>query len=589
MTKAKSKFAKYRGLGKYVGLLRKTKFQLFIAIISGILYGITSGFGIPIMLKFASQTFFDQRNIPTLTVALFATLPILVMALRAGCEILNAYYIGYCGQAILQEIRVMVFDKIQRLPLEFFKKTEPGELITKSLNDTSVLQCTIIEVSQEIIKQPMALAGAISALVYLCWKQSDVVILLIFICAIPAIVVPVKLIGEKVRKKTLALQKDTEGIMTQLAHNLSAVLEVRAFAMEDSEVSKYRSMCNRVMYSVMKTVKYSVMTSPIIEVVAAAGVGIAMAYTYSRGIGADVFIALTGALYFSYDPIKKLARLNGQIKGGMASFERIEDLLNRPEEITDPQNPVEIGTISNISFNGVHFGYDEHCEVLHGVNIDMKRGKTYALVGRSGAGKTTIINLILRFYDVTSGKVTIDGIDVRDIRLRDLRRNISIVPQAPTLINGTIFENILWSAPGSMHSEVIEAAKKAYAHDFIVEFDGGYDTNVGEGGMRLSGGQKQRIALARAFLRNAPILILDEATSALDANGEHAIHKAIEALIVDKTAILISHRFTMMSIVDRVFVIEKGNIVEEGTPQELEQRTNSVYYSLYQKQRGGRT
>jgi subfamily B ATP-binding cassette protein MsbA len=574
------------GVDKYVGLLKKVKLQFFIAIVSGLLYGIASGFGIPVMLKLASQNLFGKSNISIFMLGLFAFLPVLVITFRAICEILNAYYIGYCGQVVLQEIRVMVFDKIQRLSLEFFKKTEPGELITKSLSDTAVLQNAIIEISQEIIKQPMCIIGAVCALVYLCWKQSDVVILLIFIFAIPLIVVPVKLIGEKIRKKTLTLQRDTEKVMTQLAHNLSAVQEVRAFAMEEAEILKYRSTCERVMYSVMKTVKYSVISSPLIEVIAAVGVGIAMAYTYSRGIGADVFIALTGALYFSYDPIKKLARLNNLIKVGLASFGRVESLLNCHETIVDPINPVEVGVISNISFKNVRFGYDKQSEILHGININMERGNTYALVGSSGSGKTTIVNLILRFYDVDSGQVTVDGIDVRDMRLRDLRRNISVVPQTPTLISGTIFENVLWGNPLATRAEVIEAAKKAYAHDFITEFSEGYDTNVGESGMRLSGGQKQRIALARAFLRNAPILIFDEATSALDANSEYAIHEAIKALIVDKTTILISHRFTMMSIVDKVFVIDSGNVIEEGSPEELERQTGSMYHSLYQKQCG---
>jgi subfamily B ATP-binding cassette protein MsbA len=336
----------------------------------------------------------------------------------------------------------------------------------------------------------------------------------------------------------------------------------------------------------MKTVKYSVILSPIIEVIAAVGVGIAMIYTYSHGIGGDIFIALAGALYFSYDPIKKLAKLNNQVKSGMASLERIEVLLRCPEKITDPVKYVEVNTLSNISFHDVHFAYDEGVEVLHGVNIDMTRGYTYALVGSSGAGKSTIMNLILRFYDVSSGNITIDGIDVRDMRLHDLRRNISIVPQSPTLVMGTILDNILWGAPWATYEEIVEAAKKAYAHDFIAEFEDGYDTNVGECGMRLSGGQKQRIAIARAFLRDAPILILDEATSALDANSEHAVHRAIETLIVDKTTILISHRFTMMSFVDKVFVLESGRVIEEGSPEELAQQTDSVYYSLYQKQRG---
>jgi subfamily B ATP-binding cassette protein MsbA len=321
-------------------------------------------------------------------------------------------------------------------------------------------------------------------------------------------------------------------------------------------------------------------------VIAAVDIGIAMAYTYSRGIGADTFIALSGALYFSYDPIKKMARSKNLIKVGLASFGRIESLLNCPEMIMDLVNPTKVGTISNVSFRDMRFGCDEQTEVLRGLNAGMQRGNTYALVGSSGSGKTTITNLILRFHDVNSGQVTIDGINVRNMRLRDLCRNISIVPQSPTLINGTVLDNISWSNPSATRKEIIEAAKKAHAHDLIAIFSEGHDTGVGESGMRLSGGQKQRNALARAFLRNSPILIFDEATSALDSNSEHAVHEAVKALIVDKTTILISHRFTMMSIVDRVFVIDRGSVVEEGSPGELERQTNSMYHSLYRKQCG---
>lgn len=578
-------FSGFQKLKKYLRLLKNTKCELIIALITGVIYGLTSGLGVPLMLKFVSGILFTKEHIQIYIVLLFAFCPLLVILVRAGCEIINAYYIGYCGQSILKEIRVMVFDKIQHLPLDFFKKTEPGEFITRALGDTAVLQSMVIEVSQEIIKQPMAVIGALLALIYLCYQQSNVAVLLIFMSAIPLVVIPVRMIGEKMRKKSLNLQKDSEKIMTQLAHNLSAVQEVRAFMMEETEVQRFREICNKVMFSVMKTVKYSVILSPIIEIIAAGGVGVAMVYTYAHGIGPDVFVAMTGALYFSYDPIKKIARLNNQIKAGMASLERIEELFDQPEVIVDPVKPANVNRLHNIVFKNVSFSYDNECEVLHDINFELNRGNTYAFVGNSGAGKTTVINLILRFYDVSKGSINIDGIDIRDMRVKDLRKNISIVPQFPTLINGTILDNILWSAPWENRDAVVRAAKRAYAHEFISEFEEGYDTFVGESGMRLSGGQKQRIALARAFLRNAPILILDEATSSLDANSEHAVHKAIEDLIVDKTAILISHRFTMMSIVDKVFVLNKGSIVEEGSPGELLREENSLYYS-YQKQQG---
>lgn len=583
---ARNKISGVRKLSRYLEILKETRFELAIALIAGMLYGLSSGFGVPVMLKIASHALFADDQVAFGTVCMFAVLPMLVMLVRAGCEIVNAYYIGYCGQNILKGVRVMIFDKIQRLPLEFFKKTEPGELITRALGDTTALQGMIIEVSQEILKQPMALIGAICALIYLCYTQSNVGVLMIFMLAIPLVIVPVRMIGEKMRKKTLIMQRDSEKIMTQLAHNLSAVLEVRAFAMEDIEAERFKKTCDVVMGSVMKTVKYSIILSPIIEVIAAGGVGVAMICTYCCGIGADVFIAMVGALYFSYDPIKKLARLNNQIKAGMASVERIDALLDQPEIITDPVAPVSVDKLRNIRFRDVSFSYDGESEVLHGLNLEFRHGKTYAFVGDSGAGKTTIINLILRFYDVSDGSITIDGIDIRNMRLHDLRRNISIVPQAPTLVNGSITENILWGAPWATREMLVEAAKKAYAHDFIMKLDAGYDTFVGENGARLSGGQKQRIAIARAFLRDAPILILDEATSALDANSEHMIHEAIKNLVMDKTAILISHRFTMMSIVDQVFVLKNGRVVEMGLPAELVEHKKSLYYELYTKQQG---
>lgn len=572
---------------KYFSFLGKSKWQFVIAVLAGVLYGLSSGFGIPVILKIASEKVFSRDSLPLCTIIVVSMAPMIAMSARAFFSIVNAYYIGYCGQKILQGLRVMIFDKIQRLPVDYFKKTEPGVLITRSLNDTTILQETIIAVSQEIIKQPMALFSAVAALIYLCYKQSDVIILLIFFLAAAVAIIPIKIVGRKMRQKTMGLQVAAEGLTTKLAHNLSAVQEIRAFAMEDIEVERYRSMCDNVMEKVMKALKYSIIMSPIIEVVASFGVGFAMFYAYQKHIGADVFIALTGALYLSYEPIKKVADLNNRIKAGSASLMRIEELLNFDEKIHDPVSPINVGRVSgDIAFDNVCFSYDKENPTLQSISANMEHGKTYALVGSSGAGKTTIANIILRFYDIDSGAVTIDGIDIRDMRLKDLRRQISFVPQSPTLINGTIADNIKWSQPDASMEDVIFAAKQAYAHDFINELEDGYNTLVGEGGARLSGGQQQRIALARAFLRNTPILILDEATSALDANSEHAVHIGIENLTKNRTAILISHRFTMMSIVDTVYVLDHGKIVEVGSPTELVKKKDSIYFQLYQKQQG---
>ncbi|MDR3144010.1 MAG: ABC transporter ATP-binding protein/permease [Puniceicoccales bacterium] len=571
---------------KYAKFLGNAKLKFFAAILAGILYGISSGFGIPVMLKFSAEKVFSVENLPLHVLLLAAMAPVFIMSLRAIFSVTNAYCLGFCGQKILQGLRVMVFDKIQRLPIDFFKKTEPGAIITKALADTSVLQNTIIAASQEIIKQPLALMGAVGALIYLCHRESDAIILLIFFLAVALVIFPTKIIGKKMREKTMALQSETEKITTKLAHNLSAVQEIRAFAMEEAEVSRYRTVCDSVMRSVMKTLKYSLMTSPLIEVIASFGIGIAMFYAYLRHIGPGVFISLTGALYLSYEPLKKIADLNSHLKAGSASLSRIEDLLNANEKIHDPKNPVRVDRLrGNISFGGVSFSYDGNENSISGITASIKRGKTYALVGSSGAGKTTMAHLILRFYDVTDGAIKIDGIDIRRMRLRDLRKNISFVPQNPTLLNGTILDNIRWSVPDASFERIVTAAKKAYADEFISELEDGYYTAVGEGGARLSGGQRQRIAIARAFLRDAPILILDEATSALDANSEHEVHIGIENLTKNRTSILISHRFTMMSIVDMVFVLDRGKIIEMGSPKNLAERKDSVYFELQEKQR----
>ena len=572
-------------LAMCVKFLREVRLQFILAIISGALYGVISGFGVPIILKFAADNIFSGNNVSVMLMIAATLGPFLIMCARAALEVSNAYMIGYCGQHILQGLRLMVFSKLQRLPLEYFRRTEPGQIITRNLNDTAVLQAAMLEVSQEIIKQPITLFGAIGAIVYMCFQQSDIAILLIFITAIPLIIYPIKLIGNRLKKKTSQMQRDNEMLTTMVSHNLSAAQEIRAFGLEDREVFNYKNLCYRLSKSVISTLKYAALSSPLVEVISAGGVGIAMFYCYRAHIGAAAFLALSGALYFSYDPVKKLVRLNNSIKSGAACLDRIEQLLNEPETISDPANPVVIDRlIGEISFENVTFSYDSKNIVLHGINEKFNHGKTYALVGCSGSGKTTITNLILRFYDVMSGRVSIDGIDIRDMTLRDLRKNISYVPQSPSLINGTIEDNILWGRLDATHADVEVAAKNAYAHDFIVGLPNGYQTIVGENGACLSGGQKQRIAVARAFLRDTPILILDEATSALDANSEHAVFLAIEKLVKNKTAILIAHRFTMMSIVDEVLVIDSGKILERGSPKKLDEDKSSMYHSLASKQ-----
>jgi subfamily B ATP-binding cassette protein MsbA len=337
----------------------------------------------------------------------------------------------------------------------------------------------------------------------------------------------------------------------------------------------------------MKIVKYAQALTPAIEVISAGGVALTMFLAYDTGISLDAFLALVGALYFAYEPMKKIGALNNELKRAGASLDRLEVVLLEPVSIADPVSPVTVDRLKGeLSFADVTFAYKTGETVLHDLTMRIPAGAVCALVGPSGAGKSTFVNLVPRFFEATGGKVLIDGLDVRDMRLADLRRNIAIVSQDPVLVNDSIYNNLLLGRPDARREEVIAAAKNAFAHDFIIAEKDGYDSIVGERGVRLSGGQKQRIALARAFLRNAPILILDEATSALDSESEAYIQTALQSLVVGKTVLIIAHRFSTIRDASMILVFNQGRIVASGTHTDLHAQ-NALYRSLYDRQSGG--
>ena len=579
-----------RRLRPYFKYLRTVRGIIIAAIVCGVVYGASSGAGMPLLVKYVFPRIFSATD-PKMTlakVALIAAGIPLIFLVRAISGYLNSYFTQLAGVRILEALRLDYFRKLQFLPLSFVQGKQTGDLISRGLADTAQLQFTLSVLANDGIKQPATLIGALCAVAYFAFHAQGVALALLCLAIVPLTVFPVRYVGKKVIKRAAQMQSQLGDVTGQFSENLAAAREVRAFGLEEHESSRFSAACRALVTSQMKIAKYAQALTPAIEVISAAGIAVTLVYAYRSGLKLDTFLALIVALYNSYEPIKKLGALNNELKRGTAALDRLELVLHEPVTITDPERPVEITRLrGDIAFEDVSFAYktDEH--VLRQVSVEIPAGTVCALVGPSGAGKTTFANLVPRFYDVAAGHVCVDGHDVRSLRLADLRRNIAIVSQDPVLFNDTIYANLLLGRQNATQEEVEAAAKNAFAHDFILKLEGGrgYDTVVGERGGRLSGGQKQRIAIARAFLRNAPILILDEATSALDSESEAQIQAALKKLVAGKTVLIIAHRFSTIRDATKILVFDRGQLVGTGGHAELYQ-SSALYRSLYDRQQG---
>ena len=580
----------------YFRYLRPVRGPIAIAIVCGLLYGAASGAGLPLLVKYVFPRIFtpDAAPVPFLHVALVAAYIPLIFALRALSGYLNSYFTQFAGVRVLESLRLDYFRKLQVLPLSFVQGKQTGDLMSRGLSDTQQLQFTLTLLANDGIKQPATLVSALAAVGYLAFTSQGVWLALVCLAAVPLTVFPVRFVGRKVIKRAAQVQSQLGSVSSHFSENLAAAREVRAFGLEDREASRFAAACRALITSQMKIVKYAQALTPAIEVISAAGIAVTLVYAYRSGLKLETFIALITALYSSYEPVKKLGALNNELKRGTAALDRLEVVLHEPVTIADPSQPAAVGRLrGDVTFEGVTFAYQTDVPVLRDVSIAIPAGTVCALVGPSGAGKSTFANLVPRFYEVASGRVAIDGVDLRAMRLADLRRNIAVVSQDPVLFNDTILENLLLGRAvrpglaerGATRTEVEQAARDAFAHNFITTLPQGYETVVGERGASLSGGQRQRIALARAFLRNAPILILDEATSALDSESEAFIQAALQKLVVGKTVFIIAHRFSTIRDATKILVFDRGQIVAHGTHTQL-YGGNALYKSLFDRQQG---
>ena len=568
----------------YFRYLKAVRGPVTAAVVYGLIYGATSGLGLPTMIKYVFPPIFDQTNrLPNETVILIAACVPMLFLLRAVAGFLNSYYVQFAGVRILEFIRLDYFGKLQLLPLSFIQRKQTGDLISRGLADTAQLQFTLTLMANDGVKQPMALLGALGFLVWQAFTTDGVLLVLVSLAVVPLTVLPVRYVGKKILRRAEQMQSQLGDITSHFAENLSAAREVRAFGLEKRETERFAVATRGLVVAQMKIVKYAQALTPSIEVLSAFGIGATLVFAHRSGVKWETFISVITALYLCYEPIKKIGSLNSEMNRGAASLDRLEVVLHEPVTIADPAQPKTVTRLQGtIGFHDVSFSYGENAALRH-VSVNIPAGTVCALVGPSGAGKSTFANLVPRFYETASGCVTIDGIDVRDMRLTDLRRNIALVSQEPVLFNDTIYNNLALGREGASRDEIMAAAREAYADDFIRQLPQGYDTIVGERGALLSGGQKQRVAIARAFLRRAPILILDEATSALDSESEAAVQDALRKLVVGKTVLIIAHRFSTIRDASLILVFDKGEIAAQGNHAQL-YAGNALYKSLYDRQ-----
>ena len=572
----------------YYKYLYEVKWHFLIAVLAGIVYGVASGWGLPRILEKAVPEMLKGSELPLLEVIKVALLIPLVFGIRGISEYVNGYLVNYCGFQVLERIQVLVFRRLQILPLSFFEKNKSGDLLSRLMADTQMMRMVIVDIANQLIMQPMVLIGAISYLAIKSFEQSEFFVLLICLFTIPLCVIPIRILGGKLLKKAKQLQAESGELTASVTDSLQAPQEIRAYNMQDNVVGRFRTNLVQLFKSRMKVVKYDKLMSPSIEIVTSFGMAITIVYAGKQQMDfqADLLPLMT-ALYLCYSPIKKLGSIHAKIQKGLASLDRVEFILKHEDNLPEPERPLSFDEVKgDVAFENVDFAYNE-TTVLKNINVTVPAGQVVALVGPSGAGKSTFSSLIPRFYDVLNGKVYVGGKDVRTVSKHSLRDKIAIVAQAPVIFNESIIDNIRVGKPSASDAEVVAAAKKAHADGFIKTLEGGkgYETLVGEKGNSLSGGQRQRIAIARAFLKDAPILILDEATSALDSESEAKIQAALEILVKGRTTFIIAHRFSTIKIADRILVFDCGDIAADGRHEDIYE--NSVLYrDLYDRQNG---
>jgi subfamily B ATP-binding cassette protein MsbA len=570
--------AGYARLLRYVRPYRGRLALAVIALVTGTLLGLV----MPLVVRNIIDVVFVARDLALLN--RFAALLVLIFLVQAVFSFVNRYNLAYVGERVVTDLRRQLYAHLMKLSLRFYANHRTGEIVSRLTNDVTTLQAAVTENLVSLLQQTLTLVGGSAFLFWLNWRLTTLILL-----GIPIITLTMLFLGRKIRRAATLVQDRLAEASAVLDESLGGIRIIKSFARESYELSRFDAKIEATFEAALARVKISAVLAPIIGFMAFMSITLTLwfgSYEVIQGRlspgGLAAYLIYTMLVA---GPIAAFSGLYAQFQTALGATDRLFELLDTPPDIADAPDAYPLPEIvGRVDFEGVSFEYESTIPVLRNVSLTTRPGQVVALVGPSGAGKSTLINLIPRFYDVSAGRVTIDGHDIRGVTGQSLRRQIGIVPQETLLFADTIGENIRYGRLDAARADIEAAAIAANAHQFIMELPQGYNTPVGERGVKLSGGQRQRVAIARAILKNPRILILDEATSSLDSESEQLVQEALDRLMAGRTSFVIAHRLSTIINAHRILVLDRGRIVEQGAHADLLTRPDGLYRKLHTMQ-----
>ena len=572
----------------YFKYLKPVWFKFFLGISFGVIYSLASGLGLPVMVEKVfpilfgnvskspewliniANIFFEGNLDGGFLLVCCLTIPA-IMLIRGIGFIGNGYYMAYAGFSVIQSIQIDMYKKVQSLPLSFFNKYKTGEINAAVMGYPNQIKLAVVDTSNDLVIQPLTLISAISFLIYKSLNNQSFFMVIIGLASAPFIIFLIRRIGAYLATRSKQIVALSEKLGSTVIENFQSPIEIRAYNLEGTQISDFISKLKELFKLNLKSTRFSLVMSPSIEFISGLGIAFALFFGVKNGMGEGEFFSLLIALYMIYTPIKKMSAIQNKLKVLEAPLDRLESILDMEATICSPEIPKPINKPfeEGVTFENVNFEYEKGKTTLQNINISIPFAETIGLVGESGAGKSTFANLLLRLYDPNEGRILFGGTNIKDFDIKELRELISFVPQSPILFNNSILENIRLGNPRATEEEIINAAKLANAHSFISEMENGYQTMISERGNSLSGGQRQRISIARAFLKDSPILILDEATSSLDNKADKEIKETLKNLCKGRTSLIIAHRLSSLEDIKSRMVFQNGEIIGYGEHEEL--------------------